>query len=425
MCLFVALLQDLRCYHISHTARDGAFSPSLWAAELRSVAVPPAPHVQIIQQDAQRILPQSMPQLLPVPFPRNRRVVEVDRGRPAGLSGTKLRGRVASPTATLRGGGRSFSSSLLPPTGSGNFTISVIQLTPVTQQVEDAFAYASERIRRAVTTELVPREVPSGLRCSSVPEVPLPEHVGNLLLLVQVGPIDGPSNIVGSATSCIFDNDGFVRVGYVEIDSADVAMLLAQNNLESTIIHEALHVMGLGTAWPYRGLVEGYGTASPRYTGLHGNAALTYLNAESYGRAPVQGSGGTGTAGVHWSEDVFSIEMMTPFTEEGASPMSMLTLGALRDIGYSVDFAAADNFTILASSGTVPNTENDPLTASEFIASIILVVVFFCCPLFLCYTCLECVNRDKRALKVLQKELELERERDLFRAQQTKTSHDE
>ncbi|MER3478159.1 MAG: hypothetical protein C4287_18975 [Leptolyngbya sp. ERB_1_2] len=50
----------------------------------------------------------------------------------------------------------------------------------------------------------------------------------------------------------------------------------------------------------------------------------------------------------HWDESRFDTELMTPFAESpGVSmPMSSLTLGALRDLGWSVNFGAVQPYTL-------------------------------------------------------------------------------
>jgi len=65
------------------------------------------------------------------------------------------------------------------------------------------------------------------------------------------------------------------------------------------------------------------------------------------------GSAGDGTYGVHWEEDgdngkyAFENELMTGISEGGSigEPLSAVTVGALEDAGYEVDYDAADPWT--------------------------------------------------------------------------------
>jgi len=69
----------------------------------------------------------------------------------------------------------------------------------------------------------------------------------------------------------------------------------------------------------------------------------------------VENTGGSGTRNAHWRESILGSELMTGWVGPGANlPMSRITIGSLADIGYSVNFAAADNFTpAIASSGAL------------------------------------------------------------------------
>ena len=46
----------------------------------------------------------------------------------------------------------------------------------------------------------------------------------------------------------------------------------------------------------------------------------------------------------HWRESVFGDEMMTGFLSATYQPVSELTIQAFRDLGYSVDASATDEF---------------------------------------------------------------------------------
>ena len=59
---------------------------------------------------------------------------------------------------------------------------------------------------------------------------------------------------------------------------------------------------------------------------------------------PVEDEGGEGTACGHWDEQCFVDELMTGFSS-GSLPMSRVTVGSLEDLGYVVNYGAADAFT--------------------------------------------------------------------------------
>ena len=120
--------------------------------------------------------------------------------------------------------------------------------------------------------------------------------------------------------------------------------------LESVLRHEIGHVLGLGVIWDRRGndLVD-QDEAVYR--------ADTYAG-QSYGDLL-----GTGIATdipldqeslIHWDEEIFDTELLTPQAEGiGASlPLSQLTISSLRDLGWNVNYGAAEAFS-LDSSGAI------------------------------------------------------------------------
>ena len=58
--------------------------------------------------------------------------------------------------------------------------------------------------------------------------------------------------------------------------------------------------------------------------------------------------GGPGTADAHWRELVFDNELMTGFVNFGTNPLSGITVASLADVGYAVNLAGADPYSIPA-----------------------------------------------------------------------------
>jgi hypothetical protein len=51
---------------------------------------------------------------------------------------------------------------------------------------------------------------------------------------------------------------------------------------------------------------------------------------------------------LHWSEKEFDRELMTGYSESSMPlPLSRLTIAAMKDLGYQVNFGAAEAFTLL------------------------------------------------------------------------------
>lgn len=64
---------------------------------------------------------------------------------------------------------------------------------------------------------------------------------------------------------------------------------------------------------------------------------------------PVENQGGAGTAGGHWRETTFKTELMTGYLNSGVvNPLSRMSVGSLRGMGYAVNYAAADAYKVPA-----------------------------------------------------------------------------
>ena len=160
--------------------------------------------------------------------------------------------------------------------------------------------------------------------------------------------IDGPGRILGQAGPIDLRPARFIpATGIMSFDSADLAQMEADGSLVSVIVHEMGHVLGFGTIFDRVGLITGAGGPDPEFTGA--NAAREYgdlLGGEGPRptSVPLANVGGPGTRDGHWREEVFANELMTGFLDTGANPISRLTIGAFEDLGYTVDYAAADAY---------------------------------------------------------------------------------
>lgn len=158
--------------------------------------------------------------------------------------------------------------------------------------------------------------------------------------------IDGPGQILGQAGPRLVRTDGGLPItGIMSFDSVDLHQLETNGSLQNVIVHEMGHCIGSGTLWSSMGLLEGEGTANPVFIGV--NAMREWGDLSGAGRpmpVPVANTGGPGTREGHWRESVFGNELMTGFLDGGINPLSRVTVGALEDMGYEVNYGAADEF---------------------------------------------------------------------------------
>mmetsp|Transcript_15615 Transcript_15615/g.18928 ORF Transcript_15615/g.18928 Transcript_15615/m.18928 type:complete len:200 (-) Transcript_15615:615-1214(-) len=156
-------------------------------------------------------------------------------------------------------------------------------------------------------------------------------------------------------------------IGLMVFDDFDFTRLNADGTLFDVVLHEMGHVLGIGTLWRSKNLVENpifpgpNPDNTPLFTGSNakiGYAAISSIDSGS--NIPVEdgkdgqevifntGNGeGQGSVDVHWKKSVFRNELMTysisPF--DSNHPLSLMTIRSLEDVGYTVDISQADPFT--------------------------------------------------------------------------------
>ena len=220
--------------------------------------------------------------------------------------------------------------------------------TPPSSSQQSAFSQAASRWESVITSELANHlmVVPAGW-CAGIPHAALNETIDDLLIFVEVTTIDGPAGVLGQAGPCGFRPSGGQPVlGFMKLDVADLNSLEASGDLGTVTRHEIGHVVGIGTNLWFSVLV-GPGTADPYFPGPAAVASYYAASGTAANAVPAANTGGSGSRDVHWRESDMDRELMTPFVDLGAvNPLSAITLGALQDLGYSVDFGAADGYIV-------------------------------------------------------------------------------
>lgn len=217
--------------------------------------------------------------------------------------------------------------------------------------------------------------------------------IDDLYITAELKPIDGAGgtngNILGSAGPdyLLYDvgetsSDALTFGGSMTFDVYDAALFYALGLWDTIILHEMMHVMGVGTLWDWQGLVEaqqigGLDTKKPTdnvYVDVFTGETTTALIDETVEAddgsmitryAIVEEDGGAGTAGGHWDELLYDAELMTGYIEgldengNNINYLSSMTVASIADLGYAVDSGFLD---VLADA-TI-NPDYDPyLTA--------------------------------------------------------------
>ncbi len=246
-----------------------------------------------------------------------------------------------------------------------HFDISLRFISPMSDSQARAFVNAKERIEQFVVGDIPGQNVSlSAAELASCGGSGVSQDVDDVLILAEVGAIDGVGEILGQAGPCFVRSTSRLPVlGHMMFDTADLAALEASGRLEYVILHEMMHVIGFGTIWTELGVLSGAGTLDPYFTGPLARDYLATLNGGSFYTGtpvPVEAGGGAGTADSHWRESVFNHELMTGYLDQGVNPLSATTIGSFQDLGYTVDASTAEPFNLATALRTTQLSGQEP-----------------------------------------------------------------
>ena len=273
-------------------------------------------------------------------------------------------------TLTVRTGTTSVAVPISVATlGTGGFTIDLRFVGNVSSTVKQAATQAAQRWETVISAPLIPYHVITAANdCGAgIPAVDTTET--SMMIIIRSDSIDGRSNTVGLGGPCIIRDDApqFTALGTITVDSADVSGLGQQGLLVAMLTHEMGHVLGIGTLWSdgtvrdsvtyFPNTAAGLGGPDPMFIGRAARAASAELafTADSSLGVPIENTGGDGTRDGHWRATVFGHELMTGTLHNGLNPLSLVTIDALADFGYTVVPEAADDLSALnAASPSSP-----------------------------------------------------------------------
>lgn len=182
-------------------------------------------------------------------------------------------------------------------------------------------------------------------RCRAVaPNQPVSHH--GLHVFVKIEPIERYAGLGGV---CVKRPDGSPAFGVITLDQDSYEGYAREGILESLMLHELGHTLGVGTLWEEEGLLD---PGLTTFIGPQAQAVFEELREGStYGgpAVPVEAQV-PGSEAAHWSEAVCGAELMTSLWDISTPPLSLLTLASLQDLGfYAVNMLAFDIWRIRAS----------------------------------------------------------------------------
>ena len=282
-----------------------------------------------------------------------------------------------------------FSGTTLRATVGGPavpFDIELIFVTNGTPTQDDVVRSAASRWERIIRDDLNGRDFSS----SPVPAnacvegQPLIDGViEDMQIYVTYTDIDGPGSTFASAVPCLREPlSGLTLIGVVTLDLQDVQNLEGQGILETVVVHEMGHALGIGSLWTLFGLLQNPSSSNPgvdtHFTGPLAIAAFDAAGGTGYSagdKVPVENVAGPGSSDGHWRQSVFVEEMMTPFVQLGFNPLSAISLQSLADLGYRVDLSQADPYNLPAPAALrVPGTRPGIYLGNDLAGGPIFVV---------------------------------------------------
>jgi hypothetical protein len=210
---------------------------------------------------------------------------------------------------------------------------------------------AAARWEQIITGDLTP--VPGGTKNWLARSGNYTGPVKDIVIAYNFSHIDGPGGVLGNAGPLYFrPNTNLPISGMIKLDGNDLATMNASGTLQNVLIHEMGHALGLGTAWTRAKCINctlPFTNNSFVYSCPAANAAFKRLNLAPTVQLRLESEGGPGTRCVHWAKASLGTEISTGYAYP-KMPISIVTVGALEDLGYIVNYSAADAYTATTQS---------------------------------------------------------------------------
>ena len=254
-------------------------------------------------------------------------------------------------------------------------------ITPISEGTRAAFEAAKSRWQSIIQGDLPDIDFASNPFATSActpGQQEVNDVVDDVRIFVKVFEIDGPGRVLGRAGPCSIRGGAapLPILGVMSFDEADLDRLEADGTLTKVILHEMGHVLGIGSLWSTLELVidpslPNFQGADTHFRGLLSIAAFDAAGGTTYTgkKVPVENQLGPGSGDVHFRESVLRTELMTPILgRDSPAPLSAISTESLGDMGYVVNSAQADPFTLTLPAAAAAETpagsirfENDVL----------------------------------------------------------------
>ncbi len=215
------------------------------------------------------------------------------------------------------------------------------------------FTFSDDAPESLVTAAGLAANLWQSVITGNLPEVnnPIFGTIDDIQISVQLGLLsgdsDGDGNTLAQGQPLLFrtDSTGLPYLAQIGVDEADIS----NPDLSTIMAHEIGHCLGFPTSRGWENNVIPLGSDAPtNFTGPKAVEQYNLLFGTSAVAAgvPIEQDGEVGTIYAHWDEATFGNELMTgelDFTS--TNPLSVITVGAFDDMGYDVNYDAAQPYT--------------------------------------------------------------------------------
>ncbi len=150
--------------------------------------------------------------------------------------------------------------------------------------------------------------------------------VDDLYVCVYYQPLDG--NVIGQGGYIYTRGNNIPISGFIRVDPDEVEPARLGGYFNALLLHELGHALGIGT------------TPACPSDSMSSMANIEYQRISQCSTIIPMDQPGC----FHYSEECLATELMTPVVSRSGNPLSRVTVGWANDIGYEVNYDAADPF---------------------------------------------------------------------------------